>query len=543
MAGRGIVRMGRGRKYRSKVADTMMRSSPERSGVAGLEPMAGLERGLRWAVAVALVASVVAAAVGTRHWPLVGDAPLMHYVVLMMDHGKVPYREIVDINMPGTYALEWVAIHGLGPGAVGWRVFDFGLMAVCLGAMLAIMWPVDGLMGLFAGTLFALIHLRDGPANSGQRDLMMTTMLLLGCAFLFYAIRRERAWAAVGFGLFMGAATLIKPSGLLFAAVFAALLVQRLWEMKRPWARYLVYATAGFAVPVAVVAGFLAAHGALGAFVAANRGLVAYHASLGRRPLAALVVGSFPTLLLLVTVPVVPLFVVKRPWRTWWGRVFLAGAVVGAASYVVQGKGFPYHRYPTEAFLLLLCAWLLVMGLRETGWIRWAAVAGLAAGGLWLGPSSAWIACHYDWRNQEFNRMLEADLTRLGGAELNGRIQCVDMTSGCVDTLYKMDLMESTGYLYDCYMFQPRQTAVSEAYREGFWKAIEENPPEVMVVTNQGCFSLHQSWDMPLNWPQFAELLQTKYRMVAQRTPPHRVGWWRHPAEPNSYRLYIREQP
>ena len=89
------------------------------------EPVAvlgrGFERGLRWTVAAVLVLSVLVGAVGTRRWPLVGDAPLMHYVVFLMDHGKVPYRQIVDINMPGTYALEWAAIHGLGPGAAGWR--------------------------------------------------------------------------------------------------------------------------------------------------------------------------------------------------------------------------------------------------------------------------------------------------------------------------------------------------------------------------------------------------------------------------------------
>ncbi len=517
--------------------------SPEADAVRGAATGfgAGFEWTVRWVVGIVLVASVVVGMVGTRRWPLVGDAPLLHYGVLLMDHGKVPYRQFVEINMPGTYALEWAAIHGLGRGAEGWRAFDFGLMGVCLGAMVVIAWPVDWMIGLYAGTLLALIHLRDGPANTGQRDLMMTAMLLVAAAFLLYAMRRERMWAAACFGVFAGAATLIKPSGLLFGVVFAGVMVWRLWGMG--WARYLAAATAGFAVPVAAAAWWLASRGALVDFVAANRDLVAYHASLGRRPLGALVVGSFPTLLLLVAVPAVPLFVAEKAWRMWWGRVFGVGAVLGAASYVVQGKGFPYHRYPTEAFLLLLCGWMLVVGLRTKGWMRWAAVFGLVAGGLWLGPSSAWIACHYDWRNQEFNQMLEGDLGRLGGAAaLNGKVQCVDMTSGCLNVLYNMDVVQATGYLYDCYLFQPTQTAVSEAYREGFWRAMQANPPEVMVVTDQECFSLEHSWGLPLRWPKFEAMLQSQYRLVEQRTPPDRIGWWRHPVEPNSYRLYVRER-
>ena len=510
---------------------------------AVVRPMGRFGRVLRWVVAAVLVGSIAAGVVGTAHWPLVGDAPLMHYVVLLMDHGRVPYRDIVDVNMPGTYALEWAAVHVLGPGAEGWRAFDFGLMAACLVAMLVIAWPVDWLMGLFAGGLLALIHLRDGPANTGQRDLMMTTMLLIACALLFDAERRGRVWTAAGFGLFAGAATMIKPSGMLFALVFAGLLVARLREKGEPCVRLLVWAAAGFAVPVGVVAGYLAAHGVLGAFIANNRGLVAYHASLGRRPLGALLVGSFPTLLLLVTVPALPLFVAERAWGWWWGKVFVAGAVVGMLSYVVQGKGFPYHRYPAEAFLLLLCGWLLVKGLESEGWVRWAAAAGLVGGALWLAPTSAWIACHYDWRNQEFNRMLQADLTELGGAKLDGRVQCLDMTSGCLNTLYNMGLVQSTGYLVDGYMFQPRQTAASEAYRAGFWRAMEANPPEVMVLTDQEAFSLAHSWELVETWPKFAEMLRTQYRLVEQRTPSHRIGWWRHAVEPNSYRVYVREQP
>ncbi len=77
--------------------------------------------GARILVGLMLAASLLAAMVGTAHWPVVGDAPLLHYVVFLIDHGKVPYRDIVEIDMPGTYALQWAAIHWLGPGAAGWR--------------------------------------------------------------------------------------------------------------------------------------------------------------------------------------------------------------------------------------------------------------------------------------------------------------------------------------------------------------------------------------------------------------------------------------
>jgi len=501
-----------------------------------------LDRVLRMAVVAVLAVSVLAAVAGTAHWPIVGDAPLMHYVAFLMDHGKVPYRDVIDVNMPGTYALEWGAIHLLGPGAAAWRVFDLGLLAMCLGAMVWMTAEVDWLAGFFAGVLFALVHLRDGPTHTGQRDLMMTALLLPAAAFLFQAVRRRSLWAAFAFGLFAGAAATIKPSGALFALGFGVLLWTGL--RRSQYATHLIAAAAGVALPLLALLVWLWQAGALRAFVELNRGLVAYHASLGRPSFAALLVGSFPSVLLAVALPALPLLLAERAWRGWRAQVVLLGAMLGAVSYIVQGKGFPYHRYPVEAFLLLGCGVLLVTGLRGAGWPRCAAVAGLLLCALWLAPASAWIACHYDWRNQEFNHALQADLTQLGG-QLGGRalqnkVQCIDMTSGCLNTLYNLGLVQSTGYLYDCYLFQPVQTPVSQAYRAGFWQAIERDPPQVMIVTDQECFSMARSWALPQRWPQFAALLQSQYMLQQQYTPQHKVGWWRKPAVPYSYRVYVR---
>ena len=504
----------------------------------------------RWTAGILLAASVLAALAGTWHWPIVGDAPLFHYIAFLIDRGKVPYRDILDINMPGTYALQWMAIHVLGPGALAWRMFDFALVAMCAAAMAAIAWPVDRLAGWFGGALFALIHFRDGPTHTGQRDLMMTALVMIACAAMIGCVRRRSVWLALLFGLSAGMASIVKPSGVLFAAVFAGLWWRRgrasnglapNADVRHGW-RVPALAAAGFVVPVAACGLWLWRHGALGAFVALNRGLVAYHASLGKPPLAALFVGSFPSVLLAVALPATAVFVGLRLWRSWGAAVLLAGALVGALSYVLQGKGFPYHRYPAEAFLSLGCGVVLVPAMRSAAWVRWVATAGVLLGTLYLAPSSAVIACQFDWRNQEFNHELAGDLNALGGsAALQGQVQCIDMTSGCLNTLYNLRIVQATGYLYDCYLFQPKQTAVSLRYRETFWNAFEHAKPRVLVVTDQQCFAMSRDWTGPDRWPQFNALLANGYTLTKQYTPPHRVGWWRKPAVPYSYRLYVRK--
>src|SRR5262249_26685621 len=59
-------------------------------------------------------------------WPLVGDATIFHFIAAQMQNGAVPYRDIIDINMPLIYVIHLavVAIGGLGDAA--WRGFCLG---------------------------------------------------------------------------------------------------------------------------------------------------------------------------------------------------------------------------------------------------------------------------------------------------------------------------------------------------------------------------------------------------------------------------------
>jgi hypothetical protein len=46
---------------------------------------------------------------------LVGDAAIFHFIAVQMKMGAVPYRDIVDVNMPLTYDIHAavVAIGGM----------------------------------------------------------------------------------------------------------------------------------------------------------------------------------------------------------------------------------------------------------------------------------------------------------------------------------------------------------------------------------------------------------------------------------------------
>src|SRR5215510_16592410 len=79
-----------------------------------------------------------AAALG---WPLVGDATIFHLIAGQMTMGAVPYRDIIDVNMPLTYDIHAAVVAIGGMSDVAWRVFDLTAAAVMSALILLLVGP------------------------------------------------------------------------------------------------------------------------------------------------------------------------------------------------------------------------------------------------------------------------------------------------------------------------------------------------------------------------------------------------------------------
>ena len=80
---------------------------------------------------VVLSLAVLAGALAwrSRGWPMIHDAPLMHYIAWRIGEGAVPYRDLFDMNFPGVYLLHMVAFKLFGSSDAGWRAFDLTWLA------------------------------------------------------------------------------------------------------------------------------------------------------------------------------------------------------------------------------------------------------------------------------------------------------------------------------------------------------------------------------------------------------------------------------
>jgi hypothetical protein len=487
---------------------------------------------LRILLALYLLACVAVFAVRTAHWTQVNDAAQLHYLCFLMDRGMAPYHDLLEINMPGTYLVNWSVMHTLGEGSVAWRVFDFGLMGIAGLAMIAIAWPYDWLAGLFAATLFILYHGRDGAGQEGQRDLIIAVLLLSAYAFLFASFRSRRRWPMFAFGLCGGMAATIKPTPLPFVLLLLLLAALRWKREGDPILKPSLYALLGLLAPFAVVGAFLVSKHALGSFCYVLLVELPFYQTLGRLPfgkLLWLVASDSLKTLTLITLAVA---VMKRDWWNWEGKLLVAGILFGIASYVGQGKAFVYHRYPLLAFLFLWAGLQLITGLRSRGAVRVLALAGVCFAVV-VAPIYVREAIHKVW-DHEFSDSLAADLNRLGGPELSGRVQCLDTPAECDATLYRLRLVQSTGLFYDYLIFGSADQRVIRDSRSIFWQQFQRNTPQVLVV-GTGLYPDGRGYGKLAAWPLFQQELAANYSLYDDRSfPPAEPG-------PRAYRIYIQK--
>ena len=517
-------------------------------------------RALRWGGSSLLATALVLLVAVSWRWPLTNDAILIHYVVLLQQHGLAPYAGVHDINFPGAYLPDWLALRYTGVGHrlnadLCWRLYDLALSAVALGAMVVIALPVDWFAGVFAGSLLVLFHGRDGIGQLGQRDYAIAVLLMFSCAAVLVAFRRLARAAPTGppaveartallfvvAGMALGAATTIKPFGLLFLLLYLGWVVsERGWRNSETRAGMLLLLS-GFAMPIAAALVFLVRHHALISFLYTCRVMLPFHASISSPTLLGLVNGTQRSISRLAILALV-LAVVQKSWRNRLARFLFAGFLLGTVCFWMQHKGYPYQRYPYMPFLLLWVALECTATLRQSGTIlRLLGTAGILYGVLSAAPACLRVAMQAHW-DELYLAPMEQDLRKVAGspgiASLDGRVQCIDTISGCISFLYRVHLTQATGTLYDEFLFPPLAASgavppvVAQAQQQ-FLDELRKNPPEVIIVSPWLFTEGPGKYEKLKRWPAFEQMLG-RYSLLDERSFPRTQNG------PLGFRMYVR---
>src|SRR5919108_6319420 len=203
------------------------RRSP-RDRRARSRPMSGSSRPISAASALiaAGVAFVALLAWRSLTWPLIHDVALLHYVAWRIGEGAIPYRDLFDMNQPGTYLIHLAVLRGLGGGDLAWRLVDLGWLAATAGAIAVFAAPWGALASAAGALLFATYHLAGGAWQAGQRDFLLCLFLIVGTLGVARWLEgRGRLASLACSGAAMGAAITVKPHAALLAAALGVVIV------------------------------------------------------------------------------------------------------------------------------------------------------------------------------------------------------------------------------------------------------------------------------------------------------------------------------
>ncbi|MBB5315812.1 glycosyltransferase family 87 protein [Tunturibacter empetritectus] len=469
------------------------------------------------------------------HWPMVHDSPILLYMVYLSEHGMRLYRDIVEVQFPGSLLLYSLERHLFGPGDLAFRLFDLCGLVVALASMLVItrrreLW----FAAVFGFSFFVLEHTGTWASiiGLGQRDFFMTCLLGAGVAFLLESFHRQRPLLILFFGLSVALASTIKPTASVFL-LLALPTVLALRKRQLPLRAYLGYLLAGFAAGIALILAYLLYEKALGAFLHLEWTMVPVYATTASMGFRKMLPAIFDPIHVLPEVAIGSLLLVAlQPSlrNNLDQQVLLLASALGAASYFLQHKGFLYHRTPFYFFFFLWAGWVLVATIRQSSatykWLALALVLFSAA----LYPRLSRPARWDRWNEGA----LQSDLVALHASDAPGEVQCLDVTSGCLNVLLQMNITMATGYVNDTVFFLDRNDARVEHLRDDFLAQLKKSNPRIIVLTNEQwpTYGAH-GYEKLQFWPRFTDLLDENYVLSIQRggDAQHERG----------YRIYLRK--
>lgn len=480
---------------------------------------------------------VLSAAVSLR-WRPVHDSPLMLYAALLFDHfGRVPYRDLFDMNMPGTYAINILLIRVLGTSDLAFRVGDL----VYLTALLVLTWCWMLTFGKRVATasvsLVGLVYLSSGPEMSFQREFLALLPVAAGL-FLTNSSFRLPVWIrGMLLGVSLGLSATIKPQfALALLIVLPYFVVEARADRSRsvpPVRDVVVWPFLGAAIPVIVASVILWQLGALADFV---DGTVHYWPLYGSltgnhqiipsvdRP-AYLATGILRTfvrqlpLLLVATMGVLLLWHKKAASRRQV-RLLIGLTVFFGIYPAMSGQFWDYHELPFRYFLALLASLCLMRGDASLSQVR-RVVPPLIAMIVALLVSAPLLSTLPQSLRQAASSPRQERVDAIANyLKQNLRpgdsVQPLDWTGGAVNALYITQAPLATRFMYDFHFYHHDSSPYIQQLRAEFITSLTRSSPRYIVEILPPAKPIVSGIDTSQEFPALRNLIERDYSVAAR---------------------------
>jgi hypothetical protein len=460
-------------------------------------------------------------------WPIAHDeAPLFYEAYLMRSEGRVPYRDIFDFQMPGSYAAYYALGRLGGFDDFRIRILDVLILGTLLSITYVFMRRFGSLPALAAGLLFGLKYLQGGPSLSMQREYLL--LLFIACA-VWIGLRDSLTFRhRLGLGILFGLAGVIKPHAAIGLVPFLLFDIRDM--VKRPGislpnalAKSIVPATLGFAIPTGLILAWLASTGALIPFITIAKNYWPLYAQIN----GALIVNEgVPRML----------GILDQVWRLGGYGLWLIPAALGlylhknkqvylvaslALCYAIypalSGQFFPYHYIPFLYFIILLASLSIAPpDLRPSTFNNYVPSLVLALVVLLnVRPSSTFlrqiqgqpIVTSTD-RAVEIARFLDESL------EEGDLVQPLDWTGGSLLAMLETRAHIATPYVFDFYFYHHVSDPYIQALRADFILRLEESRPRFIIEV----LSMDKPWvagvDTSREFPALRQFIAENYDLT-----------------------------
>jgi hypothetical protein len=469
---------------------------------------------------------VVQAAYSTR-WPITHDeAPLFYEAFLMRAEGLIPYRDLFDFQMPGSFAAYFILGSLSGFDDFRIRILDLVILTALLIITFFALRRFGKTPALAAAILFGLKYLQGGPSMSLQREYLLLVFIALAVWISMRDVLTPRH--RITLGLLFGLAAVIKPHaaiGLLPILLFdISDMVQRLkLTPLRATATSILPAALGFLIPVTVVIAWLGITGALTPFInIATHYWPLYSQVNGQMEVTA---GAERMSLLLnqtLRLGGNALWLIPAAIGVYFNRIkktyLLASLALCYAIYpTFSGQFFAYHYIPFTYFIILLAS--LTFASRPSTSFSFI-----------LHLSSFILIIFLLLPSQTFLRQLQGKsiptstdrATQIAHfLEKNMKdgdtVQPLDWTGGTLLAMLKTHARIATPYVFDFYFYHHVSQPYIQGLRTDFMKDLQTAKPRFIVEVT----AIDKPWitgpDTTREFPELRTYLNENYSAVIQK--------------------------
>ena len=462
-------------------------------------------------------------------WRVQIDLPLMVYIGARVSEGLMPYRDIVDMNMPLVVLFHALAYKLVGVSDLGYRLLDGTVLLAECSVIWMLLRRLGNGLAVIGGGAYAIFHLSMWGYGALQRDYLAVLPLLLMAEQLLRGIERSARrhfWIAGGMA---GLAVMIKPTFLMLAV--AAPLMLLVTAERRGWRQRLgesAIVAAGLGLVVLAMVLSLLALGLWQSFVAQWMEFTLPVYNQLRAPDTRWhVTEDLPWRLMhLLPLAMLGLALFRHPHYGRLVRVLAVLSAVGFLSLLAQQRGWLYHCYPAVPALLMLSMSGLdallrgrIVGAPRVRWLLSAA----ALGAVFLRPV---LLVAHDVPDAVRKRlagtpepMLLADYMAQDMApyvEPGDYVQTFDQVAGCLKALLITGTRLPTRYMYAISVLTDLDTPFRTRARADMLETMQRNPPKVVLISDEQWPAGPRGYDRLARWEALDELLDRDYVLQFQ---------------------------